>query len=74
MLTIRLPPEIEARLDRIAERTGRTKTSYEREAILKHRDDFEDLHAAEDRYAAAVDGKSKTHALKDVERDLGFEA
>jgi len=46
MLAIRLPPDIEARLDALAKRTGRTKTYYAREAILEHLADLEDLHLA----------------------------
>ena len=34
MLAIRLPADIEKRLDRLAKRSGRTKTYYAREAIL----------------------------------------
>lgn len=34
MLAIRLPEEIEERLDKLAKRTGRSKTFYAREAIL----------------------------------------
>ena len=34
MLAIRLPTDIEERLDRLARATGRTKTFYAREAIL----------------------------------------
>ncbi len=73
MLAIRLPPEIEARLERLAKRTGRTKTYYAREAILEHLDDLEDLYTAEKRYAAVVEGKTRTYTLEDVERDRGVE-
>jgi RHH-type transcriptional regulator, rel operon repressor / antitoxin RelB len=38
MLAIRLPASIEKRLERLAKRTGRTKTYYAREAILQHLD------------------------------------
>jgi RHH-type rel operon transcriptional repressor/antitoxin RelB len=41
MLAIRLPEEIEKRLDALARRTGRTKTFYARAAIVKHIDDLE---------------------------------
>ena len=47
MLAIRLPETIEKRLDRLAKRTGRTKTYYAREAILRHLDDLEDIYLAE---------------------------
>jgi len=38
LLTIRLPVEIENRLEVLAQATGRTKTFYARETILKHLD------------------------------------
>ncbi len=46
MLAIRLPEEIEARLDKLAKRTGRSKTFYAREAILQHLENLEDLYLA----------------------------
>ena len=49
MLAIRLPRSIETRLEKLARRTGRTKTFYAREAILEHLEDLEDL---EDLYLA----------------------
>ena len=47
MLAIRLPPAIEKRLEKLARRTGRTKTYYVREAILEHLQDLEDMRLAE---------------------------
>ena len=44
MLAIRLPEDVEKRLDELARRTGRTKTFYAREAILEHLNDLEGLH------------------------------
>lgn len=49
MLALRLPPEVEKRLDDLARKTGRTKSFYAREAILEHIDDLEDLYLAEQR-------------------------
>ena len=49
MLALRLPPEIEARLDALAKRTGRTKSFYAREAILEHLEDLEDAYVAAER-------------------------
>jgi len=46
MLALRLPPEIEKRLDTLAKKTGRTKSFYAREAILRHIEDLEDYHLA----------------------------
>ena len=44
MLAIRLPSEVEKRLDELASKTGRTKTYYAREAILNYLDDLEDTY------------------------------
>jgi RHH-type transcriptional regulator, rel operon repressor / antitoxin RelB len=49
MLALRLPPEIEKRLDNLAKMTGRTKSYYARQAILEYIDDLEDLYLAERR-------------------------
>jgi RHH-type rel operon transcriptional repressor/antitoxin RelB len=51
MLALRLPPEIEKRLDTLAKKTGRTKSFYAREAILRHIEDLEDYHLARRRLA-----------------------
>ena len=49
MIAVRLPKEIESRLDNLAKLTGRTKTFYVREAILDHLEDLEDIYIAEKR-------------------------
>ncbi|MFA7238850.1 MAG: DUF6290 family protein [Sulfuricellaceae bacterium] len=72
MLAIRLPAEIENRLDALAKATGRTKTYYAREAILEHLADMEDLYLAEKRLEDLRAGRSRTYTLEEVERDLGL--
>jgi RHH-type rel operon transcriptional repressor/antitoxin RelB len=49
MLAVRLDKDLEERLERLAERTGRTKTFYARAAIEAHLDDLEDFFLAEER-------------------------
>lgn len=51
MLALRLPPEIEKRLQALAKKTGRTKSFYAREAILRHIEDLEDYYVARRRLA-----------------------
>lgn len=46
MLSIRLPENIEKRLDILAHKTGRTKTYYARKAILIYLSDLEATHLA----------------------------
>ena len=72
MLAIRLPSDIEERLERLARATGRTKTYYAREAILEHLDDLEDLYLAEQRLIDHRAGRSQTYTLEEVERELGL--
>jgi len=73
MLTIKLPDEIESRLDRLAKATGRTKTFYAREAILEHLDDLEDLYLAERRLIDIRSGNSTTVSLEELTRRYGLE-
>ena len=72
MLALRLPEDIEFRLDKLAKATGRTKSFYAREAILEHLADLEDLYLAEKRLAKVRTGKSKTYSLNAVEQELGL--
>jgi RHH-type transcriptional regulator, rel operon repressor / antitoxin RelB len=72
VLAIRLPAEIETRLNFLAESTGRTKTFYVREAIERHMEDLEDLFLAEQRLIESRAGRSQSYSLDDVERSLGL--
>jgi RHH-type transcriptional regulator, rel operon repressor / antitoxin RelB len=51
MLALRLPAEIEERLDALARKTGRSKSYYAREAILRQLEDIEDYYLARRRLA-----------------------
>jgi len=66
MLAIRLPQSIEKRLEKLARRTGRTKTFYVREAILEHLDDLEDLYLAEKSFDRIQKGEEQTVPLKEL--------
>jgi RHH-type transcriptional regulator, rel operon repressor / antitoxin RelB len=73
MLAIRLPDKLEKRLDRLARRTGRTKTYYAREAILQYLDDLEDIYLAEKALEEVRSGRSKPIPLEKVMRRYGME-
>jgi RHH-type transcriptional regulator, rel operon repressor / antitoxin RelB len=66
MLALRLPPEIEQRLDALARKTGRSKSYYAREAILRQIEDIEDYYLARRRLSRS--GSRVT--LESLERDL----
>jgi RHH-type rel operon transcriptional repressor/antitoxin RelB len=68
MLALRLDPKIEERLNRLAKKTGRTKSYYAREAILEHLDDLEDTYLALRR----LEQPAKTYSAKEVKRALGL--
>jgi RHH-type transcriptional regulator, rel operon repressor / antitoxin RelB len=68
MLAIRLPKDIEDRLEALARKTGRSKSYYVREAILEHLDDLEDYYLAVARLEENLPGLP----LDEVERQLGL--
>ncbi len=67
MLGIRLEPELEKRLDRLAKETGRTKTYYAKLAIRRYLEDREDYLLG----MAALEKKQPRLSLENVERELG---
>lgn len=73
-ISIRLPVELEARLDTLAKATGRTKTYYVKQAICEYIDDLEDLHVAERELEAIRAGKSQTVPLEEVMKRYGMES
>jgi len=66
MLALRLTPEIEKRLTALAKKTGRTKSFYAREAILRHIEDIEDYHLAGRRLSR----RGKRVTLDQLEKEL----
>ena len=64
MLALRLPPDIEDRLEALARRTGRSKDDHARDAILEHLENLEDLEVAQQRLAAVQSGESTTVPLE----------
>jgi RHH-type rel operon transcriptional repressor/antitoxin RelB len=70
MLALRLPPKIEKRLEALARKTGRTKSFYAREAILRHIEDLEDYHLAKRRLARKAEGVP----LEELEKELAEDA
>lgn len=73
MLALRLPEDIESRLERLAKATGRSKSFYAREAILEHLDDLEDLYLAEQRLLDIRAGRTQTMPLEDLMKRYGLE-
>ncbi|WP_103727504.1 DUF6290 family protein [Novosphingobium sp. HII-3] len=70
--SIRLAPEIEQRLDRLAASTGRTKAFYLREIIERGIGDVEDVYVAQKVLEDVRSGREKTSSLDEVEKRLGL--
>ncbi len=69
MLGVRLEPEMEKRLERLAKRTGRSKSFYAREAIREFVEDHED-------YLLAVEVSrlnEPTISLEELAKKYGLE-
>ena len=50
MVAVRLPQEMEKRLNVLSRKTGRTKSFYIRQALEEHLEEMEDAYLAEERY------------------------
>ena len=73
MVAVRIPKEIEERLNRLAKRTGRTKTYYVREAILEHLDELEDIYLAEQVLVDVKSGKEPMIGIDELIDKYGLE-
>ncbi len=70
MLGVRLEPEMELRLERLAKETGRTKSYYAKEAIRQYIEDQED-------YLLAVESsrrKEPTISMEELAAKYGLES
>ncbi|MDN5858766.1 MAG: TraY domain-containing protein [Pseudonocardia sp.] len=72
MLALRLPEDIERRLTELAQRTGRTKSYYAREAILTHLENLEEAYLAQQRAEEFHASGGVAIALEDVMGEYGL--
>ena len=70
--SIRLEPQVEQRLNRLASLTGRTKAFYLREIIDRGLEDIEDFYLAADVLERLRKGQERTHAADAVRKSLGL--
>lgn len=71
--SIRLPHELEKRLDFLAQQTGRTKAFYIRELIQENIDDLEDYYLAAAVLERVRKGKEAIYSSAKVSKDLGLD-
>ena len=63
--------EIDARLERLAEEAGQTKSEYALEVILEKIEEVEDLHFAEQVLERVRNGKEKIVTSEEMWREFG---
>jgi RHH-type rel operon transcriptional repressor/antitoxin RelB len=68
--SIRLNDELDARLERLARLTGRSKSFYVKQALEEHVDDLEDLYLARKVAKRVAEGRERLVPLEDLEREL----
>ncbi len=73
MIALRLPPEVEERLEALAKATGRSKSFYVREALLEHLDDMEDAYLAAANLERVSLGKERVFTTEQLRKDLGLD-
>lgn len=69
MLAVRLDPETEDRLDRLAHETGRSKSYYVKQAIENYLEEREDYLLA----LAVLERDEPRKPIAEVRRDLGLD-
>jgi len=73
MLSVRLDKDLEARLDKLAKETGRSKSYYARQAIEEKIQDMEDIARMEKVIGRIESGEEAVFILKDIKEELGLE-
>ncbi|AEB07960.1 type II toxin-antitoxin system RelB family antitoxin [Desulfobacca acetoxidans] len=72
-VSVRLPDDLNNRLDFLARQTGRTKTYYILEALYAQIDELESYYLAADVLERLRKKKETAHAADEVRKDLGLE-
>jgi len=70
VMSIRLAPEIEARFDRLASSTGRSKAYYLREIITRGIEDMEDYYLAAEVLERVRKGQEPVYSADAVRKNL----
>ena len=72
LLSVRLPEDLEKRLNFLATKTNRTKSFYALEALNRHLEDLEDFYLAEKAHGDFIVSGEKALTAVEVEKALGL--
>jgi len=73
ILGVRIPDEIDDRLQWLANETGRSKSYYVREALIKHLKNLEDVYLADRAMERIRKGEERIVGMEKVLKYLGLE-
>ena len=71
--SIRLDPELERSLDKLAKETGRSKSFYIHEMIRRSFEDVHDYYIADAAMERLRRGEERTYTLDEVSAELGLD-
>jgi RHH-type rel operon transcriptional repressor/antitoxin RelB len=72
MLAVRLPKNLEARLEHLSQQSERSKSYYVKKALEKFLDEEEERQIALKAYEAYVKSGKKFHSFEDVMKENGL--
>ncbi|MBL4760577.1 MAG: TraY domain-containing protein [Mariprofundaceae bacterium] len=71
-ISVRLPSDMEQRLTTLANKTGRKKSFYIKEALIHYLEDLEDIYHAEKALSDIKAGRSNVISMEEMEASLGL--
>ncbi|SMC92118.1 RHH-type transcriptional regulator, rel operon repressor / antitoxin RelB [Desulfocicer vacuolatum DSM 3385] len=72
MLSVRLPKDLETRLDFLAAQTNRTKSFYAIEALTRHIEELEDIYLSEKAYKEFLLSGEEALSADEARKTLGL--
>jgi len=73
MPAVRVPEDLDNRLNTLARRTGRSKNSFVREALLHQLDDIEDYYLGMETLERIRNGEERVYSSAEARRELGLD-
>ena len=73
MPAVRIPEDLDNRLNTLARRTGRSKNSFVREALLHQLDDIEDYYLGMETLERIRNGEERVYSAAEARRELGLD-
>ena len=73
MPAVRIPEDLDTRLNTLARRTGRSKNSFVREALLHQLNDIEDYYLGMETLERIHKGEERVYSSAEARRELGLD-